>query len=194
MNVMKRKFTLREIILLLILVALLFVGLYFFLVYYPMQNKINEVKEEQEQVLIDTELADAKLEVYNSMKEAIAEIEKIPEDQRTRMYKHTDEERRRIKDNLDRIFKNNTVNYSFYFGTVTQEGNVVQRPIRFSFDVPVSEGSDSAYNKCKTILYELTHMEHRRVQISNISLSPANGSVETDELSVSGTITFYELA
>ena len=56
---LKRRFSLREIIFMIILVAVLFFGLYFWLVYYPIQDRIAEfnAKKDELQLAIDVDKA-----------------------------------------------------------------------------------------------------------------------------------------
>ena len=54
-NIMRHKFTLREIILMIILAVVLFIGLYFLLVFYPVNNRIDEINRDLQRV----EAADA---------------------------------------------------------------------------------------------------------------------------------------
>lgn len=190
MNAMRHKFTLRETILLILLFVILAVGLYFFLIFYPLQNRISEIEAQREEVAFDNDVADARLIVYNRMKSEIAEIEKIPEDQRTKMYKYDQSEKEAILSLMYRIFGDNvqSLNYS-----ERQNGNIWEITINFSFTLDVDSDTTLPYERGKTILHELTNTG-RRSQISNLSISSRDGNIADNTLMVAGTITFYELA
>lgn len=203
-NVMRHRFTLREIVLLIVLIVVLFVGLYFLLVYYPIRDRKAELNEQIQQVEDRTVITDARLIVYNRMQDAIDEIELIPEAERTRMHKSTDEERAALYKSFGEIFSIAS-QVDLTYPATSQDGNVVRRPVYFSFTIPVAVASDAsdsdvaaaaetAYEKCKTIFFNLTHNDNRRSLLSNVTLTPKNGNVVTDEISVSGTITYYEIA
>lgn len=191
MKVIQRKFTLREIILMLVLVILLFIGLYFWLIYYPIRDQKAKLNEQLDNIALYTTVADTRLLIYNNMQKAIDEIEDIPVEERTRMHKHSEKETEEIIADLKRIFGDTQP--QIRYGAFVQDENIIERPISFSITISTAEDPDTAYNKCKTILYDLTHTG-RRALLSDLSVSPKDGSVETDELQVSGTITFYELA
>lgn len=198
MNVMRHKFTLRETILLILLFVILAVGLYFFLIFYPIQNRISEIETQREEVAFDNEIADARLIVYNRMQAEIAEIEKIPEDQRTRMYKYTPEEKENILSLMYTVFGDNVQSLSY---KENPNGKILEFVINFTFRLEEvtkvltdpETAATAPYEQGKQILHALANTG-RRSQISNLSISAANGDIATGGLTVSGTITFYELA
>lgn len=191
MNVMNRKFTLREIILLIVLIAVIFIGIYFLLIYYPVQNEIDDIQQKKEQLLKDSEEADRNLIIYNSMYNALEEIEKIPDDERTKMYKDTVEETEFIQKELSKIF--DVALPSKRFGESVTNDNIVQWRIQITgLTIPTSD-PETAYLKFKKMLIALKNLG-RRMLINDFSLTPGDGNIETDEIKASITITFYELA
>lgn len=193
-NAMNRKFTLRESVLLGVLVVVLFVGLYFMLVFYPIRARIAEIDAEREEIALQDSVADIRLQVYNQMQAAIAEINKVPEAERTHMNKSTDSETQQIVAMLETIFAGTKPTITYQPLTQSDEG-IVQRVINFSFLVETGPEAhpETAYERGKAILDALTNTG-RRSLLSNLSVSPTNGNVATDDLRVTGTITFYELA
>ena len=49
-NFMTRRFTLREKILMLVLIVILLLGLYFFLVFYPVRNQLEDIDAQMQDV------------------------------------------------------------------------------------------------------------------------------------------------
>ena len=189
-----RKFTLREIILMLVLVVVLFIGLYFLLVYRPVNDRINELNDQIQKTRDDELSADIRLITYNRMKDAAEEIKKLPEDERTYMHKHTDEETAAIITDLGDILKDTSPRLSY--GSFTESNGVVRWPITFDFTLSIDLGPDTAYNLVWDILYEMTHRELRRCQLGNITLTPGDNSGDLENaasIHVSGSITFFEL-
>lgn len=189
-NVMRRRFTLREIILMVVLVAVLIVGLFFLLVYYPIRSRMNDIRIETEQVQYDTDIAEGRRQFYEFMQGEIAKIEQIPEDERTRMYAHSDEEDQWILDRLENIFAGTKPEIRY---SASEQGGIYRLVINFTFSLSTAAPDNTAYDQGKRILYDLTHTG-RRSQLSNLIVSPGQGNVATDDLTVSGVITFYELA
>lgn len=191
-NIMRHRFTLREIILMIILAVVFFIGLYFLLVFYPVNNRIDELNKELQSVELADAEASADLAVYNRMKAAVEEIKKIPEDERTYMHFHTEEETAAINKDLSEIFAGTKLSTR---RSVSNSGNnIIARRIDFTFTVSASEDPEVAYGKTKTMLYELTHRDNRRCLLGDLRLSPVGGDLENaSEISVSGYIIFYEL-
>ena len=62
---------------------------------------------------------------------------------------------------------------------------MIARTVRFSF-------SAESYDHARQVLTELTGTGYRCL-LESVSLGPDNGDVFTGKLSVSGSITFYEI-
>lgn len=87
MSFMNRRFTLREKILMIVLVVVLFLGIYFLLVYYPIQNERNELEEQRQQLANDRIYWDARKQIYDNMQEGLKDIYATPVDERTEIPK-----------------------------------------------------------------------------------------------------------
>lgn len=191
-NVMNHKFTLREIILMIVLAVALFVGLYFLLVFYPVNNRIDELDAQIAKVQREDAEAADDLTVYNSMKKAVDDIKQIPENERSYMHESTLQEGMDINNDFGRILGDMQTSGSI---SITElGGGVIQRRIHFTFSVSTATEPTAAYDKVMTLLTELMSCGNRRCQLGNITLTPNGGDLESaTEISVSADITFYEL-
>lgn len=181
-NVMTRRFTLREKVLLGLLIVILLIGLYFFLVHYPIENRLEEIASERDEVEMQIEIAEAREKIYNDMQEELQDIFTQPADEITYMPKYDNIQV--LMSKFNEIFLD--LEPRMTFSSVIIENGIVTRPISFSFQAP-------SYEKAKEVLIELTGTGFRCL-LSNITVSPSSGSIFSDSLTVSGTITFYELA
>lgn len=181
-NFMTRRFTLREKILLGLLIVILLVGLYFFLVHYPIQNRMNEIAQEREEVQARLDIAEIRKGIYDRMQAELKSIFELPPDEITYMPKH--DNLNVLIERFDAIFKG--IEVRFNYGTPQTSNGIVSRAIGFSFSV-------ADFDTAKKVLKELTGTGYRCL-MSNITLSPGSGDIQSSELSISGTITFYELA
>lgn len=181
-NLMTRRFTTREKVLLLILIVILLVGLYFFLVFYPVRRDLEDIEAQKEEVLEKKDIAEIREGIYDQMKAELEEIFKMPQDQITTMPEYDNFQELMRKFNV--IFEGTDPQLSFS-GTRVNEG-IVTRPIQFRFSVP-------NYEKAKSVIKDLTTTGYRCL-LTNLSVSPGAGDVESDALTISGTITFYEIA
>lgn len=179
-NFMTRRFTLRERILMIVLIVILLVGLYFFLVYYPVKNSLSEIQTEQEEIEMRLQIAETRKGIYDDMQKELNDIFSLPQDEITYMPKYDNE--RELMTKFDVIFEG--VEPRLNINKTTNNG-IVSRAISFSFEAPDFESA-------KRILGELTSTGFRCL-MSSIVLSPINGDLENNSLSVSGTITFYEI-
>ena len=180
-NVLNRRFTSRERWLMLVLALILVCGLYFLVVHYPITQRMEEIEIEMEEIASDTDIANVRYTIYQSMKNELDEIFAMPEDELTVMPEY---------DNLQTLMVYfNTIfagtDPSFNFDQVRINGNVATRTIRFSFTA-------SDYYKAKDILHKLTDTGYRCL-LDNVSFGTTVDEVEVGELKISGTITFYEL-
>ncbi len=187
-NVMNRRFTLRESILMGVLVAVLLVGLFFMLVYYPVKNQRADIQAQLEDIEFKQEVADIRYNMYKQWQAELETIYSLPEDERTVMPKHTAAHEQEILAIVGAILEGTneyTTNWS-----ITHSDSIYRRTLSFSFSVA---SFDTAYS----VLEELTSIRSQnqkvRSQISNINVSPSSGSVEDDSLRVNGTLTFFEV-
>ena len=182
--VLTRRFTRREIVLMLVLVLIFLIGMYFYLVHYPITQRLEEIETERDEIAFNTEIAEMRLGVYQSMKAELDEIFAMPEDEITVMPEY---------DNIETLinyfhFVLNGTDPVLNYDAVTVNGKIAMRTIRFSFTA-------AGYDQAKLILGQLAGTGYRCL-MQSVSIVPDEngGEVETGALKVSGTITFYELA
>lgn len=187
MSFLNRSFTRREIVLLLVLVLLLIVGLYFYAVHYPIVNRMAEINAEEEDVLFKTDVAKTRQGIYNNMKTELDEIFKTPEDELTVMPEYSNFQT--LLNHFNTIFDGHEPVLSF--DTVTFNGNIAARTVRFTFLA-------SDWEEGREILTQLTDTGYRCLLdslsfTSDDSRDNDNFFVESSPLKISGSITFYEL-
>lgn len=194
MNVMNKKISLRGAILLIVLVVVLAVGIWFWLVYYPIRNRYAELEQQQADIQKQTVGADDKLATYKRMAEALEEIKNTHPDEQTYMHEYTTEEDAKIISDLGTILGDD---WEWDKSTSTDPSNssVIRVRVSFHFSISTSLDSETAYEKCKNILGELISTDNRRCQLGDLTLLPDNGDLaRAESITVRGVITFYELA
>lgn len=181
-NLLNRAFSRREKLLLLVLVIILLVGLYFYLVHFPIVNRTAEIGTETDEVLFEQDVANARLAVYNDMKSELDEISAMPAGEVTEMPIYDNANTLML--HLNRIFSG--TNQKLSFDTVNIDGNVAERTMRFSFTA-------QSYTQARAVITDLTGTGFRCL-LDSLSITPSEGNVEDGQLlEVSGSITFYEL-
>lgn len=185
---LKRTFTRREIILMLLLALIALAGLYFYAVHYPIVNRMAQIDAETEDVLFQTDVANVRLGLYNSMKAELEEIFAMPEDQLTVMPAY---------DNFQTLLRHFNTIFEGHepvlnFDTVKMNGNIAERTVRFTF-------SAQNWPEAREILTRLTGTGYRCL-LDSLSFTPVEqenredaGDVQNSPLKVTGSITFYEL-
>lgn len=181
-NLMNRSFSRREKLLMIILVLILLVGLYFFVVHYPIEERMDEIADETDEVLFQAEVANQRFETYNMMKSELDEIFKMPEDELTVLPKYPNKETLLLYFNT--IFAGTDMSLNFD-AERTLENDVVERAMRFSFTA-------NSYEHAREVLTNLTGTGYRCL-MDAVSFAPVEGGLENGSIRVSGTITFYEL-
>lgn len=183
-NVLTRKLTRREQFLMLLLVLIIIIGLYFYLVHYPIEQRYEEIAAEREEIALQTDVAVVRAGIYQSMKMELDEIFAMPEEEITVMPEYDNIQTLMNYFNVIFVGTDPVLNYD----AVRVNGKIATRTIRFTFTA-------TDYNHAKKILGQLTDTGFR-CQLESVSIVPAEngGEVETGAQKVSGTITFYELA
>ncbi len=182
---LNRSFSRREKGLLLLLVVVLLVGLYFKLVHYPIVSRMEEIEAETEETLDAQAVADVRLGIYNDMSAELEEIFAMPAEDITEMPAYDNEAT--LMGYLNYIFAGTDQNLNI---SKVQNGNIWERNVRFSFTA-------RSYAQARGVITDLTHTGYRSL-LDSLSFAPSGGEegegIETGELTVSGSITFYELA
>ncbi len=190
-----RSFSRREKVMLVILALVLVVGLYVLLVQRPVEAKVDELALEKEDLELRQQVAEIKLGQYNKMKNELDEIFAMPKDQLTVMPPYDNIETLMVQFNA--IFMGLEPKLSF--PEVRFEEGVATRPIQFEFAAP-------SYDQARAILTRLTRTGYRSL-LDGLSIRPEgadsvtrdgflqiNRSIREGNVSVQGTIYFYELA
>lgn len=199
-----RSFTKREKALLLVLVLIVLAGLYLLLVHTPVENSLAQLAEEKEDAELLVQVAQVRASQYSEMKAELEEIFAQPADQITVMPPYDNTKALMVE--FNHIF--GELEYDLSFSDVVFEGGVAIRAVQFSFDAP-------SYAEARVIIDQLGHTGNRSLMntlsispsqsgsLDNMSAGKGNGRVvrEGDKAhiqegpqTVSGTMTFYELA
>lgn len=175
------RFTKREKVIIVILAIALVVGFYFMVIHYPVKTRLEEIELEKQQVDDETTVALAVAAQYKNMKTELEEIFALPEDEITVMPEY--DNKQTLIHYFNSVFADTAPDLRF--SGVKTKGSIASRTIGFNFTSP-------DYASAKDILRKLTGTGFRCL-MQSVSLSPAEGSVEDDELRISGNIIFYEL-
>ena len=180
-NFMTRRFTLREKIWMLILIVILLLGLYFFLVFYPVRNQLEDIDAQMQDVADKQVIADVIEKRYADMNAELEKIFAMPDEDITYMPEF--DNMKQLLVCFDQIFANTVWNFdnSYQLG----DDGIVTRSIRFRF-----EATD--FENAKAILGDLINTGYRCL-LNNVSVSPSGEDVESGALTVTGTIYFYEI-
>lgn len=178
---LKRRFSLREIIFMIILVAVLFFGLYFWLVYYPIQDRIAEFNAKKDELQLAIDVDKARETQYDKMKAELDEIMK--EEAPTRMPKF--DNINNLTDKFAEIFADKNANEGINYNAPSLKDGIYERTLQFTFKA-------TGYEDAKGILLQLLGTGYRCL-MSNLSFQP-DGNLNDGSVSVSTTITFYEVS
>lgn len=193
-----RSFTRREKVMLVILALVLMVGLYFLCVHRPVEASLAKEAAEQEELDLQIQVAQVRLEQRNKMQAELDEIFALPKDQITVMPAYNNLETLMVQ--FDSIFMG--LEPKLNFPEIKVNEGVVTRPIEFEFEAP-------SYDEARAILTRLTRTGQRSL-LEGLSINPketvrvnrrgqvvetlSGWSIQQGEVLVRGTIYFYELA
>lgn len=190
-NYLDRRFTLREIVLLVILLLVVIVGLYFGLVYYPIQARTDELNTEREELQLRHDVAEARKAQYDQMKAALEEIN-AGEGQLTAMPLYDNNAQQEVlADCFTTIFAGLDVNITY--STPTLSDGIYSRTIQFSFTVSEPGVEASIYERTRSVLENLLHTGFRCL-MTTLNLNPIGEDLLNGSISVSTTLVFYERA
>ena len=176
-----RSFTKREKGILLLLVVFLLAGLYFMVIHYPVTNRLEEIEERMLQVEDNTNLALVKAQEYNRMKKEMEEIFALPPEKVTVMPAYPNQSQLLYHYNM--IFAD--LNPDIRMSEAKIEGNIASRNVSFSVTV-------GGFEEAKDFVGKLTGTGYRCL-LQNLTVSPEEGDMERDAMTLSGNIVFYEL-
>ena len=195
-----RSFTKREKFLLLVLVLVALVGLYVLAVHNPVKASLAQLEQEKEDAQLQLQVAQIRLGQYNDMKAELVEIFAMPQDQLTVMPPYDNTKALMVQ--FNHIF--GELEYDLSFSEVSFNENVATRAVQFRFDAP-------SYAEARDIVEKLNRTGNRSL-MNTLSIIPTEKDGQGDNINlrsdraarqrhiqegpqtVSGTITFYELA
>lgn len=205
-----RNFSRREKALLLVLVLILLVGLYVLAVHNPVKASLARLEGEKEDAELKQQVATIRLGQYSKMKAELEEIFAMPKDQLTVMPPYDNTKALMVQ--FNHIF--GELEYDLNFSEVVFNENVATRAVQFRFDAP-------SYEEARLIVEKLNSTGNRSL-MNTLSIAPSDaqgskgpvfvnsnsrnlrtgGTAATQEKrhiregtqTVTGTITFYELA
>lgn len=198
-----RSFTKREKFLLLVLVFVMLAGLYVLGVHNPVKASLTRLAQEKEDAELRLQVAQLKTVQYNEMKAELEEIFAMPKDQLTVMPPYDNTKALMVQ--FNHIF--GELEYDLAFSPATFNENVATRAVQFTFDAP-------SYEEARIIIERLNRTGNRSL-MNTLSIAPSNNgtggdggiftihtrpgaqqqrSIREGVQTVSGTITFYELA
>lgn len=193
-NYLKRRFTVRETVLLCILFAVLLLGLYFGLVFYPIQSRTADLNADLEQLASDRADADEDWNEYKRMKDEIASLEESGD--QTFMPENNNETQLDVlTDRFNEILAD--VGGAQRFGnsvTRNEEEKIVIRTLSINFTVDESSTAEneSVYQKTRATLYSLMTTGYR-CAMRSLTLSPDGSDLESStSIGVSVVIEFFE--
>ncbi len=182
MNILTRKFSTREKILLAVLVIIIVAALYYMFIYQPLTASLNNSKSNAQALEQQLVALDIKVEQIKNMQKSIEEyadnghiVSIMPS------YNAGKQEL---------VFLNSTLaaseDYYVGFTNITRQGNQIRREFSLKFTV-------DRYSDAENIINILEHSDLRCL-ISDFSVKPVeqDGRVETDEVEANCVATFYE--
>ena len=180
MKIVTREFTTREKVLLLILSLILIALVYYQFVDQPVKREIEAANSQAENLSVELQIVEAKLETMRKMALEMEDITKGGAASVMGSYNNSKEEMEILNDVLE-----NTLQYSISFANVTRDGDQIRR----NFSIMFSVGS---YEAMETVLKKLADSKWRCL-VGDVQCSQIIGpNYETGYFTVSATATFFE--
>lgn len=176
---MKRQFSVREKVLLVILALLLVFCVYYILVDKPVRETLADASARQSAAETELVVANARLEKMHRMQAALEEL-----DHTARADVPDYDNARRVVELMNEAMARTTA-YTLSFGGVSRQGAIALRPIDMNFQC-------ESYDAAKQILQTLLDSPYR-CRITSMNMSCAAGrDVRLNRVSVRASVTFYE--
>jgi len=176
---MKRQFSSREKILLVILALLLLICVYYILVEKPVQDTLLDASQRQNEAESELTVASAQLETMHRMQTALAEL-----DQSAQADVPDYDNAKNVVNLLNQAMAL-TEEYTLSFQPVTREGAIARRGIQMNFRC-------GGYQTGKQILKTLLESDYR-CRITSMSVSCVQGrDMRQEDVIVNATVVFYE--
>lgn len=176
---MKRQFSPREKVLLVILSLLLLVCVYYILVEKPVQDTLLDAAQRLNQAESELTVANAQLENMHRMQSALAEL-----DQSAQADVPDYDNAKNVVNLLNRAMEM-TDEYTLTFQPVVKDGAIARRSVQMVFRC-------GGYQTGKQILQTLLDSNYRcRITAMSVSCDH-DEDIRVDEVIVNATVTFYE--
>ncbi len=176
---MKRQFSLRERILMMVLALLLLICFYYVLVEKPVQDTLLDASQRRSEAESQLTVASAQLQKMNQMQSALDQLEQsaqadVPD------YDNA----KNVMDLMNGAMAM-TEEYNLTFQPVTTEGAIVSRSIQMNFRC-------DDYDTAKDVLQTLLDSNYR-CRITAMSVTATDGgNIRRQEVTVDASVTFYE--
>lgn len=175
------KLSVREITMVVLLVALLVGVVYYMAFYKPMQQEMANIASQSANVDYQINAVSAKIARMDIMQAELEEIFARPQEEITEIAPYDNKEV--VLSQLNGILQS-SLEYSLNFAEpAIQEDGTVRRNVTMNFRC-------ADFASAKTIINDLTR-SHWRCMVSNLSVTSA-GDVMGGEVTVNATITFFE--
>ncbi len=191
---LEHRFSLREMILLAILVIVVLVGLYFGLVFYPISTRTADLQDQLAETEVRITVANSLKAEYDRIVAELEEIKKSGDETLMPEYKNN-EQQEKLAAVFTTIFAGMESDISYGTPSAPDDNDVRTRTITFNFTVnEANKGKEeSVYYKVKSVLTQLVSTGFR-CSMTTLTLSPGSGDLANDtSVRVSTTINFYEL-
>jgi len=179
MKVLSRDFTVKERILILLLVLILLGLAYYQFIDQPVRSAIEQAHSEQAALETELTTAKAKLAQLERMQNEIDTVTALATFRPMPSYSNREAVNKLLNDVLG------TMNYSIAFSNTTRSGDLVRRSVSLTFTAP-------DYRTMEQVFKALADAEFRCI-VDNISCSSSGGDRYHPRVyNVSMTATFYE--
>lgn len=179
MKIMSRDFTVREKILLLVLVILILAAGYYLAVDQPVRTSIQEAKYQQEELNIELQLLKTKAAKYMKMQNELNAVGSLGEVGVMGSYNNAKAE----LNELNQILAD-AISYDISFEDVTREGNLIRRGFHLTF-------TTESYEKAAYMLRSLCTGEWRCL-VSDVRFVSDGDHLQEGNVNVGVTASFYE--
>jgi hypothetical protein len=179
---LKREFTNREKVLLLIMTAVILGSIYYLLIFQPVAEGIKSAKQEITSIEDQLMVADAKARQIINMR---AEMDNLEKEGLNPSFMPSYNAGKQELDFLHEILSSNTSLYQVNFTQITRDGNQIRRNFNLSFTAP-------SYNVAKDIITKLENSDIRCL-IGDMTVGAVDkNSIDDGEINVNCVATFYE--
>ena len=194
---LKRRFTMRETILLGVLLAVLLIGQYVGLVVYPIQNRNEQLAQDLDRANLQHQIALNLKAEYDRMKEELDRIDANKDDTMMLNYDN-DRQLNELTKEFDKILEDVIIVSPQRFSSsvgAEQDGVLIRTvTINFAVDETCKGDFPTVYDKALDILIKLNTTKYRS-SMRSLTLTPStDGLQKSTSISVAVTIEFFELA